>query len=991
MKFMLDLPWGFKYPGVKYIGDGLAMYSGTILPKELRPYASEDFSYARWKEDEANAVVQPPEKGNTVFRPRPHQVEAAKRIITSYNNGWRGLLEADGTGLGKGLRGSTLIPTPNGFTTMRKVKVGDTVLSPNGHTTKVIEKHVSHAGKFYKITFSDRTKVYSDSDHRWLTQNNEERLGTTEDRHYRRRISDKNEKGLLNYLEYAQRNKLGVTFKECCEAGNIPDDLTDDINHIFQELDHYGDFEGMEVYHPQEVLETLSKYNVLGGHAWNVSRDSVRDTEEIRKSLSLNHHGRFSVRSTHPIIGEVKELPVDPYVLGKWLMTGYSNGSGITSAEERTIEEASKNDPVLRSGLIPESYLTASVEQRLALLTGLMDIGGRVTDDDTGGVSFRHDEKGLFRQVHNLVCSLGWKATSYSEKVYIRNSTYQNCEELLFSPDKQVFRNSRKKEVFSEKLDTFRDDRRSQLRYIVSIDEVEKDDDYYCISVDSPDHLYLITESYIPTHNTLSSLSGITALAKQEGFGMKRRAKLLVVCPKSVIPQWRQTLHNYPVSSVLLRTMVINYQQLNKLLQAPPSARVVKKARTKNRQRATKGVPTVSWDFIIFDEAHYLKNYPSSTMSVAASNIARLDEPFRKNDTPFVVFSTATPGATPLNMAIMSGIVGPLVDDRVTDVSPAAWGEFLLKHGFAVSQGKSGWTWASVPGFGKNSKNPTERKKYEISARNAKKVQRKDSLRIGKALMKPGAPFVKRSPKDIAGWPEQQIVPFPITLTPRQQPIYEEAWTRFRKFLNLTPARKDPKTSLVETLRYRQKSSLLKVDSTAEFVKDLVDSGMQVYISCEFMETVDRYSEIFSKARIPFVEISGRNSNEREEMRLRFQKGEAMVVICDVVEGISLHAGEILPDGTRASSNDRATIIHDVRQNNLSTDQALGRAHRDGKNSVAYFPYIEKTVDENVISSYTNKTANMKSMTGSGLEDAEIFERIFRKAAAESTPPNRLS
>lgn len=492
---------------------------------------------------------------------------------------------------------------------------------------------------------------------------------------------------------------------------------------------------------------------------------------------------------------------------------------------------------------------------------------------------------------------------------------------------------------------------------------------------------------------TLSALAGISAIAKQEGFGAKNKGKLLIVCPKGVIPQWRQTLHNYPISTALLRVMIINYQQLNKLLEAPASARVAKKARTKNRQTASKGKPTVDWNYVIFDEAHYLKNFPTSTASMSATNIAKLENKYRKGIEPYTIFATATPGSSPLNFACMAGIIAPLLSNSPSakNVTPSQWGEFLAKEGFAIKKTKSGYSWASVPWFGKNSDDPKERKKYEMATAKAKAVQRKDAQKIGRALTKPNAPFIMRSPKDLAGWPEQQIVPTPVQLTVKQIPIYEEAWTRFRNFLRLTPAKSDPKGALVERLRYKQKASLLKVDSMIEQIVDFVDSGHQVYISVEFIETIDRYKELLEKKKIIVAEISGRNVSERTPERLRFQKGEASVVISTVVEGISLHAEEILPDGTQATSNTRITIAHDLRDDPNATIQLLGRAHRDGKNSISYIPFIEKTVEENIAQSFANKAANMESMTGAEIDDAEAIERKFREAAAKSTPPNRLS
>lgn len=819
----LELPWGFTHPGVQYWKDHkIHVFRGAILPPELRPYASEDFSYSRWREDELNGMVMPPEKSPVTFTPREHQLAAAKRIVHAYQSGARGFLEADKTGLGKGLASSTPIPTPRGFTTMGDLVVGDLVLGANGQPTKVVAKYESKAARFYRITFSDGSTLDADEDHRWLTHN----ASNVAVERTPLNIPIDGLFGLRQTALRAQTNMAPLSPEDCAMV--LENRHLAELDRLLGALPSHGG-----LIHPQEMLEMLDSWDSDHG-------ERVVTTEEIRQTLQ--------------------------------------NSAGLPNHSIR---------PAL---------------------------------DDQGQPM-------------------------------------------------------------------------GALRHITSVVEIGKSEPYFCISVDSPDHLYLAGLSHIPTHNTLATLSGVTALAKQRGFGVRNKAKLLIVCPKGVIPQWRQTLHNYPVSTALMRPMVINYQQLNKLLEAPSTARVAKKARTKNRQTSQKGKPSVNWDFIIFDEAHYLKNYPSSTMSVAASNLAQLNRPYRKDVSPFVVYSTATPGASPLNFAIMAGIVAPLLVDgpggRV--VTPETWGAFLMKQGFAVTEGKVGYTWASVPWFGKNSDDPRERKKYELALAKSKEVQRKDAQRIGRGLVKPDAPFIMRSPKDIAGWPEQQTIPFPIALDTKQRPIYEEAWTRFRNWLRLTPAKSDPKGALVETLRYRQKSSLLKVDAMADNVVDMVEAGNQVYISCEFMETVDRYREILEKRKVRVAEITGRTESEREAQRLMFQRGQADVVLCSVVAGISVHSGEILPDGTRATSAPRETIIHDIRQNNLDTEQALGRAHRDGQNSRAYFPFLEGTVDESVISSHTNKTANMRTMTGSSKEEADSMENLFREAAAHTTPPNRLS
>lgn len=483
---------------------------------------------------------------------------------------------------------------------------------------------------------------------------------------------------------------------------------------------------------------------------------------------------------------------------------------------------------------------------------------------------------------------------------------------------------------------------------------------------------------------TLSTLTGLAyIISKDPRFGEgKRLPKLLVVCPKRVIPVWRNTLRAYPLAGMKMRVMVTNYQSLKKLIQPPKEAHTKKKQRTKDRLIATKGKPRVAWDFVIFDESHYLKNYPSSTTSLMAARVAQLDEPYTRGKSPFVISATATPGATPLNFATMAPWLAPLLSDKedAKAVTPDGWGAFLQDIGFAVSEGKVGWNWAVLPFYGKDADDPKIRRAYELKYREVKAKQREDAGRIGQALKSEGAPFIMRSPKDIAGWPEQQIIPLPIALDQEGRATYKEAWARFRDFLRLPPAKQDSQAKMVEALRYRQKSSMLKVKDLSEQVIEWVEEGNQVYVSCEFIETLEKYGEALEKAGIPYVTTTGA-TKDVEVPRLQFQKGKAKVVLSTLLEGVSFHSKEQLPDGTLATAAPRITLMQDLRQNNLSNEQAFGRCHRDGENSLLYIPFFADTVDERIIASFTNKTANMKKMTGSSDEDAELLERIFEEVA----------
>ena len=67
----------------------------------------------------------------------------------------------------KGLPVETELPTPNGWTTMGEVKVGDTVFDKDGGQTKVIGKSQAKYKPCYIITFDDTNYVICDDEHLW--------------------------------------------------------------------------------------------------------------------------------------------------------------------------------------------------------------------------------------------------------------------------------------------------------------------------------------------------------------------------------------------------------------------------------------------------------------------------------------------------------------------------------------------------------------------------------------------------------------------------------------------------------------------------------------------------------------------------------------------------------------------------------------------------------------------------------------------------------
>lgn len=160
---------------------------------------------------------------------------------------------------------------------------------------------------------------------------------------------------------------------------------------------------------------------------------------------------------------------------------------------------------VLRNKHIPPEYLRASVEQRVALLQGLMDSDGTVTAG--GWCAFTNTNRQLADDVLELVQSLGIKAFANEYAAAVGSGQQRRaCGTVWhvgFTTDLPVFRLRRKAARIKSSISG-----KSSHRFIKSVTRVSSELSR-CIRVDHPEHLYL-TAGFIPTHNTVTLNAMIT-------------------------------------------------------------------------------------------------------------------------------------------------------------------------------------------------------------------------------------------------------------------------------------------------------------------------------------------------------------------------------------------------------------------------------------------------------------------------------------------------
>ncbi len=409
---------------------------------------------------------------------------------------------------------------------------------------------------------------------------------------------------------------------------------------------------------------------------------------------------------------------------------------------------------------------------------------------------------------------------------------------------------------------------------------------------------------------------------------------VLVVCPLSVVAHWRRTIE--AMGDRGKDIVVLNYDRLGKLFEVSDAAR--KKIRTKKGLARAGTAPEL--DLIVFDESHRCKNPTAARSKLAAKLVANAG---------FSLWLSATAGQNPLELSYLAPLLASVTGAKAKDLKD--FEQWCIDQDLGVTRGNYGkWEWRGERG-------------------DCEKVR----AMLFDAPKRLPCAGLRRRPEEIVGWPAINRILTPIELAPEARALYEEAWTAFRRELELAPAGRDPKGALAATLRLRQKGSLIRVPGTVELVRDLLDNGHHVAISVAFIETLTALRDKLGTGigAVPCAEIhGGLAAGAREAQRLRFQRGEAKVMLFTVEEGISLHQGE-------HDETPRSEVIHDLRWSAIQMAQIEGRCHRDGRYAPVYWTYADDTIEEKIARVVAGRLTAMKDMIGDDLATLREIESLL--------------
>lgn len=238
--------------------------------------------------------------------------------------------------------------------------------------------------------------------------------------------------------------------------------------------------------------------------------------------------GKFALPETEPLEFPERDLPVDPWVLGYWLGDGSSHQGAATAdvddlphvrerlraagydigavwakkeggrARQFTILGLMgdlRKAGVLQDKHIPDEYLYASVEQRRALIQGLMDSDGYV--DKKGSAEYCQVRKQIADGMAFLLRSMGVKVNVRESEAKLYGRVTGPRYRLNFKPYKH-----QNLVTLPRRAERVQEQRRKPIPRVIKDVRRVAPVDARCITVAAEDGLYLVGETMVVTHNS---------------------------------------------------------------------------------------------------------------------------------------------------------------------------------------------------------------------------------------------------------------------------------------------------------------------------------------------------------------------------------------------------------------------------------------------------------------------------------------------------------
>jgi len=597
-------------------------------------------------------------------------------------------------------------------------------------------------------------------------------------------------------------------------------------------------------YYPQGVRDVYkikfsdgTKIIADENHLWSVTVKGITKVVSTKDLLKTYHSTKHYIPITSKINFE-NEITFDPFTLGVLLSNSVISGNYLSLdinlnlynkiSEHITVSKKIKFadglaviiniDITNEIGVknlyeIPKEYLYSNVNNRIALLSGILADRTKSVMNKNGEIKYllyKHKSNKLLNNICELIQCLGGICKLKNNKLKIK-----------LPNDLQVYNIENK---FNQKKIT---------RYIKSI-KYDGKCETFCISVNSPDKLYVIDHAIV-THNTTS-----TILAALES-GVK---KILIICPATLKVNWEREIKNYSDRSVYIcegkkysedhDIVIMNYD-------------IVKNFHSTEKNAESK-ILNSNFELLIIDEAHFLSNAQALRTKLINSFAKKINKVWLLTGTPIT--------SRPINYFNLLNLID----------SPVAsnWMAYVIRYceGYQFFAGK--------------------RKIWNTSgASNLEELKNRTSRHL-----------LRRLKESVLDLPEKIITPTYLRLYSRK---YEELMGEYFEWYRKKPEESSSlSVQFNKLMKVRQILAEEKVPNTIELAEAILAQGKKVIIFTNFTDSLQTILKHFGKKA---VYVDGSCSMQKRQMAVdQFQTDDNIeVFIGNLIaagSGITLTAAE---------------------------------------------------------------------------------------------------
>lgn len=403
-----------------------------------------------------------------------------------------GLLEGTTTMMGgysstgKALTLDSDLMTPNGYIKMKDINMGDLVIGDDGKPHSVIGVFPQGIKKIYRITFSDRNYVDCSEDHLWTVM-------TSHDASHGGNYRTVSVKDILDKkVPYYYDTKNGIKY-------NLRVPMCKPIEFELKEklpIDPYA--LGLLIGDGSFVTGTPKFTNPE-----NDVVDLLR--EKLGKRYSVNRCAKD--RNYEYCISDNEKASRERFNNGEY-KEGYRNGIKTRLIDLGLFGCTAEHK------FIPDIYKFASVNDRIEVLSGLMDTDGEISRQGLYEISSKSEK--LIKDIKFIVESLGGtctyskRLTKYTKKNGEKSEPFESYR-CYFKFNKSILPFKSQKHIKQYQERPYKSKRGTEPVRVINNIEYIGEQECQCISVDNPSHLYL-TNNCIVTHNTTWWVTVIMAL-----------------------------------------------------------------------------------------------------------------------------------------------------------------------------------------------------------------------------------------------------------------------------------------------------------------------------------------------------------------------------------------------------------------------------------------------------------------------------------------------